>query len=27
VQIRARFVDGNDAIGLNSDTVTVVTTP
>jgi len=27
VQIRARFVVGNDPIGLNSDTVNVVTTP
>lgn len=27
VQIRARFVDGNLAVGQNSDTVNVVTTP
>jgi hypothetical protein len=27
VQIRARYLDGNKAMGLNSDTVNVVTTP
>jgi hypothetical protein len=27
VQLRARYVDGNELIGLNSDIITVVTTP